>query len=417
MRYSVVVPTYNHCDDLLKPCIDSIIKYTDLSEIELIIVDNGSTDNTKDYLHYVETVFPKNNLHWLKFDKPLGYAGAINAGISYASCETIILLNNDTVLLEQPKNQWLEILSTPLEQDPKAGISCIIKSKFGKHEFAVFFCVAIKADLFRSIGVLDESYGVGGGEDIDFCIDAQNHGWKVVEVFEKHLADGQFTGGFPIWHKGGKTVSEVSNWNQIFGNNMLKVAKKYDIEHYRYLLSNDYERAVFLKGDPVFMREEARYLWAANHAGKNLLEIGCSTGYGSQYFQDRKYVGLDYDQTIINVAREQEWGGHTTFICGDAWDFPIGHYDIIVAFEVVEHLHNGLLLVDLLKKHCKTLLVSVPYKEPVGFWGKHHVLHNLDESHFPGASFNYLDWEGRITGTPKEITKLNPANLMLVRYE
>ena len=89
----------------------------------------------------------------------------------------------------------------------------------------------------------------------------------------------------------------------------LEYFKKYDPNHYRYLLSNNYERAVFLKGDPVYPREATRYLWAnRNLLGKNILEIGCSTGYGSQFLpNDIKYLGLDYDPVIIQVAQEQKW--------------------------------------------------------------------------------------------------------------
>ena len=45
MKYSVVIPTYNHCDDFLKPCIESIAQYSDLPDIELIVSANGLQDD------------------------------------------------------------------------------------------------------------------------------------------------------------------------------------------------------------------------------------------------------------------------------------------------------------------------------------------------------------------------------------
>ena len=49
-------------------------------------------------------------------------------------------------------------------------------------------------------------------------------------------------------------------------------------------LENNFERAVFLKNDPVLPREASRYIWANEHLlGKNILEIGCSSGYGIQF--------------------------------------------------------------------------------------------------------------------------------------
>jgi len=50
MKYSIVIPTYNHCDDLLKPCLESVFKYTDMADVELVISANGCTDNTDVYL-------------------------------------------------------------------------------------------------------------------------------------------------------------------------------------------------------------------------------------------------------------------------------------------------------------------------------------------------------------------------------
>jgi glycosyltransferase involved in cell wall biosynthesis len=62
MKYSVVIPTYNHCDDLLKPCIESIFKYTNLADIELIISANGCKDNTSQYLDELRYKFNQLNL-------------------------------------------------------------------------------------------------------------------------------------------------------------------------------------------------------------------------------------------------------------------------------------------------------------------------------------------------------------------
>ena len=125
------------------------------------------------------------------------------------------------------------------------------------------------------------------------------------------------------------------------------------MDEYRYQLSNNYERAVFLKGDMVFPRETQRYEWANKAiAGRTVLEIGCSTGYGRQFLPDYiDYTGLDYDPIIIDVAQKQGWQGQ--FVHADINTYPLEYYDTIIAFEVVEHLDNGLELVERLKKHCK----------------------------------------------------------------
>ena len=143
MKYSIVIPTYNNCEKYLKPCIDSIFKYTNLHDIELIVSANGCTDNTKRYLDYVISAFEEQgcgfNFKYVIRPEPSGYARATNDGIKVATCDKIVLLNNDTVLLEQRQNQWLEMLAA----DGDISGPIVQHSPDANHMFCVFFCVMI----------------------------------------------------------------------------------------------------------------------------------------------------------------------------------------------------------------------------------------------------------------------------------
>ena len=390
MKYSIVIPTYNHCDDLLKPCVEAIVKYTTLADIELIIIANGCTDETLDYLQYLDGFFKRRDIgdfKW-KFDPNL--------------------------------------LESPFNEDPKCGISCVVKglSEAANAWFAVFFCVMIDRKVFDSIGLLNEEYGKGGGEDTEFCIEAERAGFSVRNCLDLHWADDKeiCTGGFPIYHQGEGTVLDrmlVPDWNDVFYQNGLKLAKKYNPEWYRFKLSNNYERAVFLSGDIVFPCETKRYQWAANNIlGKSVFEIGCSTGYGVQFLpKDVVYTGLDYDPIIVGVAKEQDWGHNCTFTNADVNQYDLGQYDTIIAFEVIEHLDNGFELVERLKNHCKRLLITVPYMEPKGFWGEHHKIHMINESHLNGFKFQYINEAGDILDAPANIDDVNRYNLMICRWD
>jgi len=419
MKYTIVIPTYNNCEKYLKPCVDSILKNTDMTDVELVISANGCTDNTKAYLGYLVTAAPHIKIVWN--DAALGYAKATNEGIKVATADKIILLNNDTVLLDQPKNQWIDLLNKPFAAHDKCGISCIIKghSEPAGKEFAVFFCVMVHRKVFDAIGLLNEEYGVGGGEDTEFCIEAEKAGFEVLEVLNKTWENNQYVGSFPIYHKGEGTMHDpdlVQGWDTIFLRNSLKLAKKYNHDWYRWRLSNYWERAVFLKGDGVYPRETARYEWAEkNRIGVRLLEIGCSSGYGRQFLKAAKYLGLDYDPIIVEVAQEQGWDD-AQFVHADINTYDLEFYDTIVAFEVIEHLDTGLEVVERLKKHCTRLLITVPMNEPVGFWGPHHKLHGLNESHFPGFEFNYINEAGVITDTAEPISEANRMNLLIARW-
>ena len=48
MKYSIIIPTYNHLNDYLIPCINSIERYTDLDNYEIIVIANGCSDQTED---------------------------------------------------------------------------------------------------------------------------------------------------------------------------------------------------------------------------------------------------------------------------------------------------------------------------------------------------------------------------------
>jgi FkbM family methyltransferase len=395
MKYSVIIPTYNHCNDLLKPCIETLLKYSNAADIELIVSANGCKDNTFEYLGALKekynTLGMSDNLKIVWNENPLGYSRACNAGIEVATTDYIVLLNNDVLFLAQNKNDWLTLFERQFHINPKCGISCVIKgpSEPAGRDFAVFFNVMIHRKVFDKIGLLNIDYGVGGGEDTEFCIEAENAGFEVC-VASNLVWDSQnqiYTGMFPVYHKGEGTMHDpvlVPEWTRIFKENSIKLAKKYNPEWYKWAISNNAERGVFFKGDEVYPREKFRYTFASkNLIGTKILEIGCSSGYGLQFLPDTIiYTGIDYDSEIIEAAKAQNWKSNATFLQADINKFEFGQYDTIIAFETIEHLSNGLEVVEKLKQHCKKLIISVPYNEHPGKFSPHHLTHNLTPEKF-----------------------------------
>lgn len=244
MKYSIIIPTYNNCDKFLKPCISAVLAYSHIKDIELIVVANGCTDNTFEYLGFLKDSFNYLNLsqHFkiIWCNEPLGYARAVNAGIKQSTCEKVVLLNNDAILLPQNKNDWLNLLDGAFTNNPNCGISCSLKrySPITKMDFAVFFCTMIHKRVIDDIGLLDERYAVGGNEDIDYCATAQLKGYEVVQPvpleFNKDIQ--LHVGTFPLWHQGEGTVHNpdlVKDWEKTFKLNELKLALKFNnLEYY-----------------------------------------------------------------------------------------------------------------------------------------------------------------------------------------
>ena len=223
-KYSIVIPTYNHCDDLLKPCIDSIKEFTDLSDVEIIVVANGCVDNTRAYL--AGSTIP---IKVLWFDQGIGYTKATNEGIKISTGEYVILLNNDTMFLPQARNDWLTRLVTPFE-DPKTGVTGVLElyDKSAESHFLVFFCVMIKRTLFDEIGILDEIFSPGYGEDIDFCIRAKRAGYECKWVNTVFYQDERRCTTFPIWHKNNQTFGEIPEYgSEIVIRNSKVLALRY----------------------------------------------------------------------------------------------------------------------------------------------------------------------------------------------
>jgi GT2 family glycosyltransferase len=225
---SIIIPTYNHCDDLLKPCLESVIKYTNLEDKEIIVVANGCTDNTIDYVKAVAYTHPQVKLIEVSF--AAGYTKSTNIGIAFASGDNLIFLNNDTVILDSPKEVWINMLIQPFA-DPSIRVTgpLILDDHFTGYSFVVFFCAATTRQTINEVGILDDSFSPGGCEDIDFCIRVQKKGYKCCTIpgLRQVQSSGGNTGSFPIYHKAEGTFSSIKEYAEIFANNGQKLITRY----------------------------------------------------------------------------------------------------------------------------------------------------------------------------------------------
>lgn len=227
---SIIIPTVNDYDKLLKPCLVSIIQYTSLHNVEIIVVNNAEKDEEE------SLKFAKMNkdIKLISYPKPMGYPFSINRGIEIAQGGYILLLNNDCILLEQQKNDWLNKLLTPFFLDKTVGITGVFKKHIPEinRSFILFFCALIKREVFDIIGLLDEKLEEGYGDDMDFCIRAEDAGYKVVSVPKDEIADNfegnLYISDFQIYHQGGATFhTKYENANEIYNKNFNYFINKY----------------------------------------------------------------------------------------------------------------------------------------------------------------------------------------------
>lgn len=218
-KVSVIVVTYNNIE-LTKACLNSIDSYSAWDNLELIVVDNGSTDGTVDFL----SAWSDSSKGRLFIDngKNLGYSAANNIGLSHASGEFFVLLNNDTYVTPG----WLHGLIAHLRSDDALGLVGPVTNNIGNEakikidyssmgemlvkssDFTLrhlgdllylnnlaFFCVAFPRKVFDLVGGLDESFGLGFFEDDDYCRRVASHGLRIAcaqDVFVHHHLSASF---------------------------------------------------------------------------------------------------------------------------------------------------------------------------------------------------------------------------------
>jgi hypothetical protein len=116
-NFSIIIPNYNGAH-FLTDCLNSLKKAIDNcsgSEFEIILVDNGSHDNS---LEIFENIIPKNfSYRILLNSKNNGFAKAVNQGIEKAKYEWVVLLNNDLTM----ESNWFQLISKNIKKnkDPK----------------------------------------------------------------------------------------------------------------------------------------------------------------------------------------------------------------------------------------------------------------------------------------------------------
>jgi GT2 family glycosyltransferase len=109
MRVAVVIPSWNSLG-LLPRCLSSLAGQG--VEVELLVVDNGSTDGSVDYL-------AREGVPHLSLPENVGFAAAVNLGVRRTSSVAVLALNADTVL----EPECIDQLANALEVDPSlAGV-------------------------------------------------------------------------------------------------------------------------------------------------------------------------------------------------------------------------------------------------------------------------------------------------------
>ena len=219
-RISAVIVTHDAIE-MTRLCLASLDRRTDWPNLEILFVDNGSTDGTRPWLEE-EAARRGEDFRVIVFGENRGFAPAANAGAAASRGEMVCFLNNDTVVTRG----WLSALARHLEGDASLGmvgpstneIANAAKVPVGYRdpeelepwaraftrknagqaepiEMLAFFCVLLPRRVLEAVGPLDERFAVGMFEDDDYSRRVRQKGWTLSvarDSFVHHWGRGSF---------------------------------------------------------------------------------------------------------------------------------------------------------------------------------------------------------------------------------
>ena len=300
-KTSIIILTYNNLI-YNHICIDSIRKYTKENTYELIIVDNNSTDGTKEWLK------DEKDIKVILNEENLGFPKGCNLGVDASEKENdILFLNNDTIVTPH----WLDNLKLCLLSDEKIGATaCITNScsnyqsisipyndindmipfatannisdskKWEEKSRLVAFCMLIKREVLNKIGIFDETFTPGNFEDDDLSIRIIESGYKLIQCNDSF-----------IHHFGSSSFNKDSTkFNTLLMTNAEKFQQKWGFD------SNLCSILKFDIIDRVNERKEKQL---------NILEFDCGLGSTllklKYIYPNAKIYGIETTQNIARI--------------------------------------------------------------------------------------------------------------------
>jgi GT2 family glycosyltransferase/tetratricopeptide (TPR) repeat protein len=205
-------------------CLESILRHT-RSPYELVLVDNGSSDETPAYLEEIRRRLGSERIEIIRNESNLGFPAGCNQALARARGGYLVFLNNDTVVTPG----WLDgLIAAMLAAWPDAGLVGPVTNGAPPpqgievdyrepEEAAAFaaqrrkthagrtldsrrvtgFCLLTRREVLERTGHFDERFGLGFFDDDDLCVRARQAGFRLLialDVYIHHFGSRTFRG-------------------------------------------------------------------------------------------------------------------------------------------------------------------------------------------------------------------------------
>jgi GT2 family glycosyltransferase/ubiquinone/menaquinone biosynthesis C-methylase UbiE len=336
MKTSIILLTYNGLPYTRK-CIESIRTYTPPNDYEIIVVDNGSTDGTAQWLRAqsdLQVIYNKENA---------GFPKGCNQGMALAKGDNLLLLNNDTIVTPR----WLDHLVACLYSDDRIGgvgpvtnnaayytalqvpyrtleelilfaeqFNSSDPSKWEERLKLIGFCLLIKREVYEAVGDLDEQFSPGNFEDDDYCLRIRQAGFRLM------LCTDTF-----IHHEGSISFREdPQSFYALMQTNNKKFTEKWGFRP-------DY--ALLIRPEILQLIDEHE------QEAIRVLEIGCACGATllelKNWYPNAELHGIELNPhaaAIASLVANVRSGNIETMDL----EMPFEYFDYIIFCDVLEHL-------------------------------------------------------------------------------
>ncbi len=227
-KVSIVIPTRDQVD-LLRRCVSSILDKTTYPDYEIVLVENNSTQ-PQTFALYDELCTAHDRVRVVTWEPPqpggFNYSAIVNYGVAHTTGEYVVLLNNDTEVIEP---RWLEYMAGCLMRsevgivgakllfgdgliqhvgmvaNPEGNFCHVCQNLSvdalgpgyaaampGDYSMVTGACQMVRRTLFNELGGYDEQLAVGFN-DGDFCLRARSAGYAVTVCAQALLHHREFS--------------------------------------------------------------------------------------------------------------------------------------------------------------------------------------------------------------------------------